>query len=78
MAETDKTMWRPKRQTSNARMARSLQQRRELIAERLAQLKADIDSYNENQNEGEPITLCCDFTNDVEEAEAFHRLHAGD
>jgi hypothetical protein len=49
-------------------MVVAFDQRRDQIIADCAQLKADIDSYNENQNiAGEPIQLRLDFTRDVEE-----------
>jgi len=48
----------------------ALQQRRSQIVGDCKQLKTDTDSYNENENAGEPIQMVLDFTRDVEEAEA--------
>jgi hypothetical protein len=44
-------------------------QRRDQIIADCAQLKADIDSYNDNQNDGEPVQLNLNFTRDVREYE---------
>ena len=44
-------------------------QRRDQIITDCAQLKADVDSYNQNQNPGGPIQLRLDFTKDVREYE---------
>jgi len=38
------------------------------------QLKTDVDSYNDNQNTGEPIQLVLDFTDDMAEYEALKAL----
>ena len=48
-------------------MATAFQQRREQIVSDCCQLKRDIDSYNDNQNTGEPLQLVLDFTYDVME-----------
>jgi hypothetical protein len=51
-------------------MVVAFDQRRDQIIADCAQLKADIDSYNENQNiAGDPIQLKLDFTRDVHEYE---------
>jgi hypothetical protein len=47
----------------------AVQQRRQRVVGDCRQLKADVDSYNDNFNPGrEPIPLCLDFTDDVTEA----------
>ena len=48
-------------------MKMSLQQRRGYIVYDCAQLKNDLDSYNENNIHGVEIQLCFDFTPDVNE-----------
>lgn len=53
-------------------MATAFQQRREQIVSDCCQLKRDIDSYNENQNTGDPIQLVLDFTYDVMEMELLN------
>lgn len=50
-------------------MVVAFDQRRDQIIADCAQLKADVDSYNENQNSGDPIQLRLDFTRDVREFE---------
>jgi hypothetical protein len=45
----------------------AFQQRREQIVADCVQLKTDLDSYNDNQNDGEPIQMGLDFTHDVNE-----------
>ena len=52
-------------------MERSFQQRRQGIVGDCRQLKADVDSYNQNQNSGEVIQLVLDFTSDMAEYEAL-------
>jgi hypothetical protein len=49
----------------------AFQQRRQQIVGDCRQLKADVDSYNENYNSGEAIQTVFDFTEDLEELEAF-------
>lgn len=50
-------------------MVVAFSQRRDQVIADCAQLKADIDSYNQNQNSGDPIQLRLDFTRDVREYE---------
>jgi len=57
-------------------MAIAFQQRRQQIVGDCRQLKTDVDSYNENRNDGVPINLVLDFTQDVEELEATDKLPA--
>jgi hypothetical protein len=49
----------------------AFQQRRQQIVGDCRQLKADVDSYNENYNSGQAIQMVLDFTEDIEELEAF-------
>jgi hypothetical protein len=49
----------------------AFQQRRQQVVGDCRQLKADVDSYNQNYNIGEAIQLVLDFTLDVEELEAL-------
>jgi len=63
--------WADIRKASREHMERSLQQRRQAIVDDCRQLKSDVDSYNENQNPGEPIQLVLDFTDDMAEYEAL-------
>lgn len=53
-----------------AQMQAAFQLRRHNIVGDCKHLKTDVDSYNENQNKGEPIQLMLDFTKDVLEIEA--------
>ena len=48
-------------------MVVAFDQRRDQIVADCAQLKQDIDSYNQNQNRGDPIQLGLDFSRDVRE-----------
>lgn len=45
----------------------AFQQRREQIVADCVQLKTDVDSYNDNQNDGGPIQIGLNFTDDVAE-----------
>ena len=68
--EKQQTLWTDMRSASRAHMHVSFQQRRDQIVGDCKQLKTDTDSYNENENSGEPIQMVFDFTRDLEEAEA--------
>lgn len=68
--EKQQTFWDDIRSASRAHMHVSFQQRRDQIVGDCKQLKTDTDSYNENENSGEPIQMVFDFTRDLEEAEA--------
>lgn len=48
--------------------------RRNQIVGDCFQLKQDVDSYNDNHNEGEAIQLPLDFTPDVEELEEIAKM----
>ncbi len=50
-------------------MALSFQQRRVCIVADCRKLKVDVDSYNQNRNDGLPIQMVWDFTDDLEEIE---------
>jgi hypothetical protein len=50
-------------------MVIAFDQRRDQIVADCAQLKQDIDSYNQNQNSGAPVQLRLDFARDVVEYE---------
>lgn len=65
------TLWDDIRTADRSFMAVALQQRRQQIVGDCRQLKADADSYNQNNNPGEPIQIVFDFTFDVLEAEAI-------
>jgi hypothetical protein len=52
----------------------AFQQRRQQIVGDCRQLKADLDSYNENYNLGESLQMVFDFTNDLAEIEALSAL----
>lgn len=57
-------------------MQRAFSQRRKQIVGDCCQLKTDVDHYNDNRPEEEPIQMVMDFTDDVAEREAM--AHMGD
>lgn len=64
-------LWADIRAASRDHMEQAFQQRRQGIVRDCRQLKADVDSYNQNQNTGEAIQLVLDFTDDIAEYEAL-------
>jgi hypothetical protein len=66
---TQQVLWDDIRTASREHMQIAFQQRRQQIVGDCRQLKLDVDSYNENKNDGKPIQLILDFTMDVAEAE---------
>ena len=64
-------LWGDIRTASREHMVIALQQRRHQVVGDCRQLKADTDSYNENNNPGKPIQLILDFTEDVAELETI-------
>jgi hypothetical protein len=52
----------------------AFQQRRHQIVGDCRQLKADLDSYNDNYNAGEALQMVFDFTNDLADIEALAAL----
>jgi len=67
------TFWADIRTASPAHIRIAFQQRREQIVGDCRQLKADVDSYNENANPMNPVQLVLDFTDDVQELESLRR-----
>lgn len=63
------TVWDDIRTAPHDFMEVAFHQRRRGIVADCRQLKADVDSYNENNNHGEYFQLILDFTYDVEESE---------
>lgn len=61
--------WDDIRTASRDHMQIALQQRRRQIVGDCHQLKLDVDSYNENKNDGKPIQMVFDFTIDLIEME---------
>jgi len=66
--------WEDMRTASREHMEVAFQQRRQQVVGDCRQLKADLDSYNENFNAGEPLQMVFDFTNDLAEIEALAAL----
>ena len=62
-------LWDDIRTASREHMKVAFQQRRQQIVGDCRQLKLDVDSYNENKNDGKPIQMVFDFTLDLEESE---------
>jgi len=68
--EKQLTFWDDIRTAGREFMAIAFQQRRKQIVGDCRHLRADVDSYNENYNPGEPIQTVFDFTLDILEVEA--------
>jgi hypothetical protein len=64
-------LWADIRTATREHMQVAFQQRRHQIVGDCRQLKVDVDSYNENYNDALPVQIVFDFTEDVEELEAF-------
>jgi hypothetical protein len=64
------TLWADIRTAGHKHMERAFAQRRKQILGDCRQLKADVDSYNENRRPEEPIQVIFDFTVDLAELEA--------
>ena len=64
------TFWGDIRTASREHMDVAFKQRREQIVGDCRQLKTDVDSYNENENDAGPIQMIFDFTLDLEELRA--------
>lgn len=62
-------LWEDIRTAGREHMEIAFQQRRQQIVGDCRQLKTDLDSYNQNRNNGEPIQMSFNFTVDLEEAE---------
>ena len=67
------TSWYAMKSISPENMKRSLQQRREQSLADNIQMKADQDSYNENFNQGEQISLIFDYTLDLLEIDEVRK-----
>jgi hypothetical protein len=63
-------LWDDIRTASREHMVIAFQQRRQQIVGDCHQLKLDLDSYNENKNDGKPIQMVFDFTEDLNELES--------
>ncbi len=64
------TFWADISTATAEHMRVAFQQRRSHIVGECKQLKADVDSYNDNKVSGAPIQLVLDFTADLAEVEA--------
>lgn len=69
-------LWSDLRGASRDFMNVAFKQRRKQIVGDCAQLKTDVDSYNDNTNPGEPIQIPFDFTNDLADIEALRKMEA--
>jgi len=65
------TLWDDIRRADRNFMGVAFQQRRQQIVGDCAQLKRDVDSYNENRSSRDPIQMVFDFTQDLNEIEAL-------
>lgn len=63
------TLWGDIRSAPRKHMLVAFQQRRQQIVGDCRQLKADVDSYNQNWAKSAPIQMVFDFRNDLEELE---------
>ena len=66
--------WDDIRTADHTFMHVAFQHRRHAIVGDCKQLKADVDSYNENRQPSKPVQLILDFTQDVAEQEAAELL----
>ncbi len=62
-------IWEDMPRMSDGQMLASSQLRRQQVLGDCAQLKTDIDSFNQNYNDGKPIQMSFDFTEDLIERE---------
>jgi hypothetical protein len=62
-------LWDDIRTANREHMQIAFQQRRQQIVGDCHQLKLDVDSYNDNKNDGKPIQMVFDFTVDLVEIE---------
>lgn len=70
------TLWADIRDADRRHMEIAFQQRRQQIVGDCAQLKRDVDSYNDNRCRTNPIQMVFDFTQDLVEIEALARESA--
>jgi hypothetical protein len=62
--------WADIRSATKQHMEIAFQQRRLQVLGECRQLKTDVDSYNENRNQGAPIQMIFDFTLDLQELDS--------
>jgi len=65
--------WADIRNAPREHMQLSFQQRRHQIVGDCRQLKADVDSFNDNSTKEEPINMVFDFTLDLAELELANK-----
>jgi len=70
------TLWADIRNADRHHMEIAFQQRRQQIVGDCAQLKRDVDSFNDNRCKVDPIQMVFDFTQDLAEIEALERESA--
>ena len=68
-----KSLWADIRTAGRKHMQIAFKQRRQQILGDCRQLKADVDSFNENRSPAAPIQLILDFTHDVAELEMLDK-----
>jgi hypothetical protein len=67
---TQTSLWADIRTAPRKHMEVAFQQRRQQIVGDCRQLKADVDSFNDNRVPEKPIQMVFDFTRDLQELEA--------
>jgi hypothetical protein len=65
------TLWADIRNADRQHMEIAFQQRRQQVVGDCAQLKRDVDSFNENRSSVKPIQMVFDFTQDLAEIEVL-------
>lgn len=68
--EQQTTLWADIRSGPREHIKLALQQRRNQILGECRQLKTDVDSFNDNRSQEEPIQMSFNFTLDLEELDA--------
>ena len=68
------SVWDDIRYADSDFMHTTFQQRRQQVVRDCRQLKADVDSYNDNRTPAQAIQLVLDFTADVAELEAMDEI----
>lgn len=63
--------WDDMHTASREHMEIAFQNRRQHVVGECGQLKTDVDSYNQNQNTGEPIQIIFDFREDLADSEGL-------
>lgn len=71
-------LWADIRTATREHMEIAFQQRRQQILGDCRQLKTDVDSYNDNYNDGEALQMVFDFTDDLAEDELARMAMAAD